>query len=940
MADITPPTISITSNKTALKAGDTALITFTLSEAATDFVLADITFSGGTLSNFLGSGVIYSVTFTPNQNSNTTGSVSIGNFKFSDLAGNANEDGVDANNRVSFIIDTIPPTVRISSPRTYLGINETPTITFTLSEPSTNFDISDVSITGGTLRSFQGSGTSYSAVLTPTGSDNGFISITTGRFTDVLGNNNLTSSFLLFSPYAPLNANVEWIHFLGTSEDEKSWGITHGTDGSIYIAGFSQGNLDGQANSGASDAFITKYNQSGTKSWTRLIGTSADDRAYEIKTGVDGSIYLAGTSGGNLDGQINLGFIDVFVVKYTAEGNKAWTRLLGSERNDYAAALTTSLDDSIYVAGYTDGNLDGQVNSGSSDAFIAKYGSDGTKIWTRLLGTSGEEYAEALTTGLDGSIYVSGNTSKNLDGQLNSGDIDAFVTKFNSGGTKIWTRLLGTSGYENATALTTGLDGSIYVSGSTTGSLDGQINSGKADAFITKFNPDGSKAWTRLLGGTNYERANSLIAGNDGAIYVAGYTDGNLDGQTFSGSWDSFVSKYNSDGSKAWTRLIGASSAEAITVDKFGSIFISGYTAGYPIIVGTYLAGYASIDAWEVGYFDAYVMKLTSPDTSSPQMAVSTNKTSLNVGESAELIFTLTKSSANFVLSDVSVLGGTLSDFQGSGTAYTAIFTAGIEGANGASVSVGNGKFSDALGIFNEDGADANNKALFTVKVPVDNTPPTISVTSSALNISVSQTATITFILSEISTTFTVTDVSVNGGTLSNFSGSGTTYTALFTATPNSTNNGVLSVASGVFTDAAGNSNADGSDSNNSLYFTSIPLVTNKTHTLSVIVDKNVLGTSATLLKELKESITYTNGAITKHSVEYTGVTFDYNQIDSLITTVTRDGEFTAEFTKEINDYLGTELNITYSAAVKLVGAASIDGVILSVAGADENFVG
>jgi hypothetical protein len=62
--------------------------------------------------------------------------------------------------------------------------------------------------------------------------------------------------------------------------------------------------------------------------------------------------------------------------------------------------------------------------------------------------------------------------------------------------------------------------------------------------------------------------------------------------------------------------------------------------------------------------------------------------------------------------------------------------------------------------------------------------------------------------------------------------------------------------------------------------------------------------------------------------------------IDSLITTVTRDGEFTSEFNKEINDYLGTDLNITYSAAVKLVGISSIDNVILSVAGADGNFVG
>ena len=105
-------------------------------------------------------------------------------------------------------------------------------------------------------------------------------------------------------------------------------------------------------------------------------------------------------------------------------------------------------------------------------------------------------------------------------------------------------------------------------------------------------------------------------------------------------------------------------------------------------------------------------------------------------------------------------------------------------------------------------------------------------------------------------------------------------------------------------------------------------------------MDKNVLGPDAVLLKGLKESMTFTNGAITKHIVEYAGSTFEYAQIDSLITTVIRDEEFTAEFTKEINDYLGAEQNITYSAAVAIVGAASIDGVILSVAGADGNFVG
>jgi hypothetical protein len=115
--------------------------------------------------------------------------------------------------------------------------------------------------------------------------------------------------------------------------------------------------------------------------------------------------------------------------------------------------------------------------------------------------------------------------------------------------------------------------------------------------------------------------------------------------------------------------------------------------------------------------------------------------------------------------------------------------------------------------------------------------------------------------------------------------------------------------------------------------------VLNYQKNISVIVDKGVIDASAILLKNLSESITYTDGVVTSHTVEYSGSTFDYNQIDSLITTVTRDGEFTAEFTKEINDYLGAQKNISYSAAVAIVGAVSIDGVILSVAGADGNFV-
>ncbi len=115
--------------------------------------------------------------------------------------------------------------------------------------------------------------------------------------------------------------------------------------------------------------------------------------------------------------------------------------------------------------------------------------------------------------------------------------------------------------------------------------------------------------------------------------------------------------------------------------------------------------------------------------------------------------------------------------------------------------------------------------------------------------------------------------------------------------------------------------------------------VTSEAHLLNVIVDKGVIAAGAVILKDLVETIFYTNGVVSSHTVQYAGITFNYKQIDSLIQTVTRDNEFTSEFTKEINSYLNAEANITFKVAVGLVGIANIDSVILTVAGSDGNYV-
>lgn len=93
--DTTAPTLAITSSASSLKAGETATITFTFSEAASGFTVGDISLSGGTLSGFSGSGLLYTATFTPTASVNAgTAIVSVAAGSYMDVAGNVGGAGV------------------------------------------------------------------------------------------------------------------------------------------------------------------------------------------------------------------------------------------------------------------------------------------------------------------------------------------------------------------------------------------------------------------------------------------------------------------------------------------------------------------------------------------------------------------------------------------------------------------------------------------------------------------------------------------------------------------------------------------------------------------------------------------------------------------------------------------------------------------------------
>ena len=123
------------------------------------------------------------------------------------------------------------------------------------------------------------------------------------------------------------------------------------------------------------------------------------------------------------------------MVKYNSSGTKQWTKQLGSSSADYATGVAVDSSGNVYAAGYTNGDLDGS-NAGGWDLFVVKYNSSGTKQWTQQLGSSGGDGAYGVAVDSSGNVYAAGTTKGALDGNTNAGSYDLFVVKYNSSGVK------------------------------------------------------------------------------------------------------------------------------------------------------------------------------------------------------------------------------------------------------------------------------------------------------------------------------------------------------------------------------------------------------------------------------------------------------------------------------------------------------------------------
>ena len=188
------PTMTITAAEVSdggTSYDSTLSLTFTSSESITDFAAGDVTVSGGTLSNFSGSGTTYTATFTPSALGATTIDVASGVF-----TGTTSLCSNRAATQFNWTYSTAP-TITITAAEVSDGDTSSDTslsVTFTASQSTTNFAAGDVVVSGGTLSNFSGSGTTYTATFTPSAEGATTIDVAVNTFTNAFGTNNTAAT--------------------------------------------------------------------------------------------------------------------------------------------------------------------------------------------------------------------------------------------------------------------------------------------------------------------------------------------------------------------------------------------------------------------------------------------------------------------------------------------------------------------------------------------------------------------------------------------------------------------------------------------------------------------------------------------------------------------------------------------------------------------------
>jgi hypothetical protein len=174
---------------------------------------------------------------------------------------------------------------------------------------------------------------------------------------------------------------------------------------------------------------------------TNLTNLIADYTTTGQTVSVNAANQISGITANNFTNPVayTVTAADSTTVNYTVTVIKPFgTKQMGvAGASTYGHSTSTDASGNVYVAGVTWGGLDGNTLTGDQDFFLTKYDSNGTKQYTKQMGVAGTwTHGWSTSTDASGNVYVAGVTEGGWDGNTLTGTQDFFLTKYDSSGTK------------------------------------------------------------------------------------------------------------------------------------------------------------------------------------------------------------------------------------------------------------------------------------------------------------------------------------------------------------------------------------------------------------------------------------------------------------------------------------------------------------------------
>ncbi|MBU4610258.1 DUF4214 domain-containing protein [Achromobacter sp. GG226] len=694
--DRTAPTVTITSDRAALAAGDMARITFTFSEdPGSTFTwnqfAGDVIVSGGTLTSLQGSGSTRTANFIPAYDSEGVGSIEVPGGSYTDAAGNPGQ----GSSILTIPFDTLHPRVTSieradAAPGNATSIAYVVTFTEDVQRLGTNgFELSKTGTADGVISSVTGSGATYLVTVS-----------------DITGDGSLRLDYR-GGTFGALDMQGNWGHHTFSSGEAHTVDRTGPTVGAVIVPAFATYEIGQDLN------FFIRLSEVVTVDTTQ--GTPTLELALDLGRSVSAS-YVTG-SGGNLlfftytvqAGDVDLNGIEVpgaialnGASIRDAAGNDALLELNGV--GSTAGVLINALPPSVTSIERTTDTLTNATTLTYTVVFS-----------TSVTGVDAQDFT-LMADGVTGSIGpVTGSGREWTVTVINVQGDGELRLDVNASGTGIVDR--------GGQALAGGYTGGQSYS------VDQTAPTLAADIAISDV--------TLAIGDT----ATVTFTFSEA---VAGFTEADV--TVPHGSLSSLTSP---DGGKTWTATLTPAGGASTS----GNVLTLNY-AGISDLAGNTGVGTATSVAYDV-------------DTVRPDLAadIEISQTSLASGQSATVTFTFVEAIAQFTLASVTTPNGTLSNLASEdGITWTATLTPEVGISDSTNVLT-----LDMTAIVDLAG-NAGLGSVSSGNYAVNTTAPTlaepIAISDTALKID--DAATVTFVFTEAVVGFTVADVSVPNGVLTN----------------------------------------------------------------------------------------------------------------------------------------------------------------------------